>query len=819
LYETLSVINEHITDLSSPQGNGGLRAANDSGSEYSSHIDHRLSYIQGEETDEEEERTHTRTEVENWSADEVAEYLFTAGVEKHHCEVFRDQEITGEVLLGMDQTSLFIKAFDLGPVGRRLKTWQRIKALQDEVDGSGSGRRRTTQNYGSEAGSDAARSVWSRTNTMTSSIHRLPPLEDHSKSIHAKRLSLTQTPKVEPTQSPILPTSPTSLADSPSMDPYHEKRPSAASIRELRHSRRHSSADFRLSGPNLNTATSPKPVSGGSFPTPEVAHRKQPSFDRNWTLGGAAASAYSAWPLSSGSSQDVTTALDPDAQTSTIDLDRGYFSGTEVDGRRRNVLKKRDTTQSGQHSRKSSYVNEQRVRSATALSQHSRLNSLDLMNSIGVATSPAAQKYYGLTPGSHKRNSSVATTDSIRAVPPVPPVPGTKEAPYPIVTKLDADLSNSVQSSAISPISPLNRQAMHAESSQKAGLKMNLGLRAISDAVTGSEKLKISSPIDSHFKDSPMQSPSRTGSSTPSVGPSFDLDSPDAAKSPSTAATAVSRRSRKKSKKETSAYLRGLRNVAPREAIADADYSGWMKKKNSNLMTTWKSRLFVLKGKRLAYYYSEDDDQEKGLIDISFHRVLPADNEKLTGLHATLTGASATPITPAGSNMPTLAATEAKADPTNEADSIFIFKLVPPRTGLSRAINFTKPTVHYFAVPNIKEGRLWMAALMRATIDRDDTQPITTTYKQKTISLSKARQMRHRPPALMNLEETGEDIASTETNDAEKQDANGLGIVYNENDSGIAGLEKLGLQKVDSNRSRGFTFGTPETNTSLPQSA
>ena len=140
LHETLNVINEHITDLHSTQENGGLRAvhsANDSGSEYSSHMGQRMSYIQGEETDEEEDGAHSRDEVLSWSADDVAEYLFTIGVEKYHCEVFRDQEITGEVILGMDQTSVFIKALELGSVGRRLKTWQKIKALQDEVNGVG----------------------------------------------------------------------------------------------------------------------------------------------------------------------------------------------------------------------------------------------------------------------------------------------------------------------------------------------------------------------------------------------------------------------------------------------------------------------------------------------------------------------------------------------------------------------------------------------------------------------------------------------------------------------------------------------------------
>ena len=56
---------------------------------------------------------------------------------------------------------------------------------------------------------------------------------------------------------------------------------------------------------------------------------------------------------------------------------------------------------------------------------------------------------------------------------------------------------------------------------------------------------------------------------------------------------------------------------------------------------------------------------------------------------------------------------------------------------MSRAVNFTKPTVHYFAVPSVEVGRLWMAALMKATIGRDDSVQVVTTYQQKTISLEK----------------------------------------------------------------------------------
>jgi hypothetical protein len=201
-----------------------------------------------------------------------------------------------------------------------------------------------------------------------------------------------------------------------------------------------------------------------------------------------------------------------------------------------------------------------------------------------------------------------------------------------------------------------------------------------------------------------------------------------------------------------------------------------MKKKSSNLMTTWKTRLFILRGTRLSYYYGEDDTEEKGLIDISFHRVLPANNDRITGLHAAFTGASASPTSPQNSQIQTTAAQDAqKAGQLMKGDDsgMFIFKLVPPRAGLSKAVNFTKPTVHYFAVDNIHQGRLWMAALMKATIERDDAHQVITTYKEKTISLAKAKAMRQRPPALM-----GDDEES-----AEKAKEQGLNISYTNGDN------------------------------------
>ncbi|PHH90893.1 hypothetical protein CDD83_2354 [Cordyceps sp. RAO-2017] len=788
LNETLHVINEHITDLRSPPSSGALGAPTDSGSEYSAPLDQRMSYIQGEETDEEEDMAHTRTEVETWNPEDVAEYLFTAGVEKHHCEVFREQEISGEVLLGMDQSSLFIKAFDLGSVGRRLKTWQKIKALQDEVSSHGLAIKGPGRTHDGEAASDDVKRTRSRTNTLTS------PLLNRPMSAQTQRLSSTQTPKASPTTLGTTPTSPPAPRDSPPR-PGNAKRPSAASVRELNHSRRHSSTDFRLSGTIPNSLV-PGLSASRSSAGADGTHKKQPSFDRNWTLG-TAFSQSSSRPLSSAGLHEIAGGSDADMlQDSAVDLDRGYFSGTDVDGRKRNVLRKRDSVG---HSRKSSYTEEQRVRSATALSKHSRFGSVDSFRDV--VPSPAIQKYYGLQPSPHRRTASTNTAESARPLPPA------KDAPSPTVTNLDsASGPGRPHASPVATKHPGFHSDWFSSVVSRPIGKGRPGMRAISDKLTSSRTREAEAP-EVPSKEPSLNSPARTGSSTPSAGPSLlDLESPGTAKSSSTTATPASRAAKKKTKKETSAYTRGLLNTPPLEAKKDADYYGWMRKKSSNLMTTWKPRLFVLKGRRLAYYYSEDDDQERGLIDISFHRVLPADNEKLTGFHATITGAVGGPSMPVtsfltggggGSGGGESGTGGVGGGVDKGDDSVFIFKLMPPRTGLSRAVNFTKPTVHYFAVPSLKQGRLWMAALMKATIDRDDTHPVTSTYQQKTISLSKAKQMRHRPPALMNLDEANEEEHKARGGGGGGgKKANGLGIL-GESDSGVSGLDRLASTKSD----------------------
>ncbi|KAI9706001.1 MAG: polar growth protein [Candelina mexicana] len=803
--ETLSVIDEHITDMHSPRHSvvaNEARTTNDSGSEYSSQLDHRLSYITGVETDEEEQSAHSKEEVMNWTPAQVSEYLSDIGVEKRHCDVFREQEISGEVLLGIDQSAIFMKELDLGLVGRRLRTWHKIKTLQEEVNGPKT-RRNTAYYMTSDGSADDSRR--NRGSTLGTVLPRIPSIVENPESKQQRLKLRQQAQEAQEAQRASATNSPSSSL-SPTPESPRLTRPSAASVRELGHSRRHSSVDIS-DGPKVDSL---KNRSSTSSPvhTLGTSHKKQPSFDRNWTMsavtpGTAGRSSSSAGAHRySGSADHAAFNSSPREATpnalTAIDLDRGYFSGGELEGRKtRNVLKKRDSVK---YSRNSSLTDDLKKRDGNGQKCQSRVSA---DSTIFSSTSPASKRTSwkgrfrpasdapkAITPPKETKSAASAGLEEEQQ--------STTEVVAPSPNP-SSDVSSSGRGS---PPPPLDTQKPVTTKSRIRSFTF----RAISDAVTPSEKATVKSSsqqVPSPVKESPLQSPTRASSSTPSgASKSFECEPVDRsmnANNLTASALAPTSGTRRKSKKHTSAYTRGLERKTPQEQMILCDYSGWMKKKSSNLMTTWKSRLFVLRGCRLSYYYTEDDQEEKGLIDISSHRVLPADNDRITGIHATLTGATNSPTSPQNAQTTTAASTDAatmqspSSSPQPGNDSFFIFKLVPPRAGLSRAVNFTKPTVHYFAVDNVRQGRLWMAALMKATIDLDETKGVTSTNQQKTISLAKAKALRHRPPVLMGLDEKidSADIKTPHSDQTGLYHKSSISDMEDteHNDSGVSGLE------------------------------
>ncbi|ODV79897.1 uncharacterized protein CANTADRAFT_25703 [Suhomyces tanzawaensis NRRL Y-17324] len=173
-------------------------------------------------------------------------------------------------------------------------------------------------------------------------------------------------------------------------------------------------------------------------------------------------------------------------------------------------------------------------------------------------------------------------------------------------------------------------------------------------------------------------------------------------------------------KLKTSAFQEGIREVTPDEAIKSANHSGWMSKRSGNTLS-WRSRYFTLHGTRLSYFTSLKDKKEKGLIDITAHKVIPVhaesdnssgSNDKYIALYASSTGFGR-----------------------------YCFKLVPPAPGFKKGLMFTQPKTHYFAVDTQEEMRGWLKALMTATIDIDDSVPVVSSCSTPTVSLAKAQEL------------------------------------------------------------------------------
>lgn len=168
------------------------------------------------------------------------------------------------------------------------------------------------------------------------------------------------------------------------------------------------------------------------------------------------------------------------------------------------------------------------------------------------------------------------------------------------------------------------------------------------------------------------------------------------------------------SKMKTSAFQEGIRQITPDSAAKKAECSGWMFKRGNLSIGSWKQRFFVLNKTRLAYFASMKDKREKGLIDITSHKVLPAieSEDKVTAAFAATAGFGR-----------------------------YCFKLVPPAPGSKKGLTFTQQKVHYFAVDSKDEMRKWMAALMKATIEMDDTVPVISSCMTPTIPLQRAQEL------------------------------------------------------------------------------
>jgi PH domain/SAM domain (Sterile alpha motif) len=771
--ETLSVIDEHITEISTPRQSlqPSQRMPDDSESEYSSHLD-RVSFLAGPETEDEDSGAFSKEEVSRWDQKQTADHLRSLGVDSRHCDIFEEQEITGEVLLDMDQSFIQMKEFDFGVMGKRLKTWHKIRDFQRDVRGRKSSRQSSLSPLNpSSSIDDLNRASPTRITSGSTILPRIPSLNEnhgiglrqtqHAPPAGGPTIAPLQTQGTNAMQRTSLGATATPSAWRSSMGLDSPAKLAALDSKDGKHSRRHSSIDFgqqpdmHLSSTSLGTASTP--------------NKQKSSFDRDWSGGeGTPASTNITSPsvkskaIRKQESLDMSTNSPLFTDGPNLDLERGYFSGNEVDNRKaRNVLRK--SYGSPVHSRQSSLLDEPR-KAGPSVKRHSRLSSVDSSRDPGPLVTPASKAYHSSSFRGRFRSASAQG-----------PTPRLFSGGYsPTVTNLENEVNPPLTGATSVP----------SKMTIPAKARKLMGMRAASEGVTPSEKVTAgSSNITSDsLEESPVASPN--DSHTPSItSQSMEVDDTDKSSKGTDHPGSImgprsSQRARPKSKHQTSAYSKGLLKLTPEQARKACDYHGWMKKKSSSLVTTWKPRLFILRGRRLSYYYSEDDTEERGIIDISGHKVLVANSDPMATLHATLTGAKASPSSAgtSGETSPTVA-----KPPNVGQGGPFYFKLVPPKVGLSRAVQFTRPTVYYFQVDTPAEGRKWMGEIMKATIEHDLTG-FESTNKQKTISLAKARARKERPPALKEAE------TATEDGDAEKKPTRESGL--NIKGLGLAGSDQ-----------------------------
>ncbi|KAE8258318.1 hypothetical protein A4X13_0g1752 [Tilletia indica] len=128
--------------------------------------------------------------------------------------------------------------------------------------------------------------------------------------------------------------------------------------------------------------------------------------------------------------------------------------------------------------------------------------------------------------------------------------------------------------------------------------------------------------------------------------------------------------------------------------IRPVDLEGWMLKKGERY-SSWKPRYLALKGPDLVVLRSPDADKIKGYISMKGYRVIADEN-------------------------------------TNPGK--YGFKIV-----------HEQEKAHHFSSADPAEVRAWMKALMKATIGRDHSFPVISSYNNKTISLREAQSM-YPPP-------------------------------------------------------------------------
>ncbi|EWC43466.1 hypothetical protein DRE_07576 [Drechslerella stenobrocha 248] len=730
------------------------------------HGGHPLQYSQvmsgqsSSEEDEDEdiavEGLYSWDEVQTWTPAQVSAYFQEQQLPLNICDKFEEQEISGAILLQLEMSHL--KELELGSFGKRFEVWKEIEKLQMMVRNKVVGRVEQSAEKTRNRSSSTPSGVLPR----LPSLHNRPPVRGGSFAIPQSQPDtlFDHMGMIRETRMSMGPLSPTP--------------PPKSDISGVTSDRR------SVSTASMERASS----SGGGQPLKN--HGRDPSFDRNWTLKGHRANESTA----SNRSRFTGDSGIASQSSSVLYANDRSISGDDGGKRERNVLHKRvgsagshghqshhsspSQTNSPGHGKMSSYSDEQRNRSGnhtptspspsllpprvvskqtftvlersyeTALAQQPADNDVQAQAHSPIAHANLAPGYSSPSPASVVYHNSVKGRKR-----------STSDAH---VLSMDSRARDSLAASVMPGGKAMAVELPPPEEARHVPPNIHIKANYQRSASDGAEKAMAMSPM-SQDTSSTLLSPN---GSEHSNSLKITIDAPERRsdeankrngnfKEKKLRSVASASGIRQKSKKQmTSAYQEGLKEVSPVKAAAEADFSGWMKKRGSSaVVATWKSRFFVLKGRRLSYFYSMEDTKERGLIDITSHRVLPAADDRIVALHASVAAiTTSTPASQASSANPGHSSGPAQPPNPPQKGGWFTFKLVPPAPGAAKGVTFTPPKLHYFATDSKYVGRQWMAAFMKATIDRDETAPVISTFSANTISLAKARAMRARPPGF-----------------------------------------------------------------------
>ncbi|KAF3934162.1 hypothetical protein ABW20_dc0103330 [Dactylellina cionopaga] len=700
--------------------------------------DHPLQYSQqfsaepssDEEDEDAVETVYSPEEIMMWTPAQVSAYFQEQHLPLNICDKFEEQEISGSILLQLEMSHL--KELEIGSFGKRFEVWKEIEKLQGMVKNANA-----AGSMASEAKDKKARHRSS--STPAGVLPRLPSLHNRPP---ARGGSQTHQEDGMFDHMNIIRESPTMM--SPGSPPVPPPKSDHGSV-------------IHSDGRSVSTASIERASSSGGQVPQRVpgAHGRDPSFDRSWTLKGHKANESS---VSGRSRFTGDSGFASQSSWSIYANDRNtHMSGEDGGKRDRNVLHKKSGSSGSHghhhvHGKKSSYTEEQRSRSGnntpTPTSTPSSPQPYPYPSPHPHPPSPphgvVSKQTFAVSERSYETAQLTNAYPYVRAHSPLgrdhiahASLPSGYSSPSPAsivyhntvkgrkrstseahIMSLDSRARDSLAASVMPGGKPLSVERPPPVSDERhlppsIQTRANYPQRSISD---GADKAMAMSPM-SQDTSSTLLSPNGSEHST-SI--KITIDTPERKSDESKQRNGNSKEKdkklrsvasasgiRQKSKKQlTSAYLEGLKEVTPSQAAGEADFSGWMKKRGSSaVVATWKSRFFVLKGRRLSYFYSMDDSKERGLIDITSHRVLPAADDRLVSLHASVASlTSSTPLSQASS-----------ANPGNGASPN------PPSTP--------------------SKGGGWFTF-------KDESAPVISTFSANTMSLTKARAMRARPPGF-----------------------------------------------------------------------